>query len=67
MTKIGEFTLFDTTVTLYEDLSNHNIIGRSIYSLAIVGNGTYIKHLGDNKTSALQEFENQIRKLLEEN
>lgn len=66
MNEIGIFKLYSTTIKLYEDLSNRNMIGRSVYSLSIEGEGTYIRHIGDDKQEALQVFKNHIIKTLED-
>ena len=56
------------TVKLWEKLSNHNIIGRSVYTITIEDSegGMYTKGLGDDKEKALIYFLDVIIDIVDE-
>ena len=56
------------TVKLWEKLANHNVIGRSVYTITIEDGegGMYTKGLGDNKEKALIYFLDVIIDIVDE-
>ena len=56
------------TVKLWEKLTNHNVIGRSVYTITIEDGegGMYTKGLGDNKEKALIYFLDVIIDIVDE-
>ena len=57
---IKQFQAGKFEVTLYENLENKNIVGRTIYRLSVQGKGTFVYDVSDEKTEALQAYERVI-------